>query len=221
LWKLNVQVPAQFAMLESIKKEMEADPENFDTNWDESNPAERAFKLAGKKRYRLTKTLLGSNERSEGTLESMSSSTFKDSKVNALNMIGDLQEPAPVQVKIEHPELTELLAQARVIKSADPKLTALIVAIKHQKHECDAVGKACAQGYSDKLKQSLQALEGLQDKVMGKLAQSAKFDKDKSGDLEAIKGLTADMVILQSELVSYMDAAKINQKKVKTYLAGL
>ena len=31
----------------------------------------------------------------------------------------------------------------------------------------------------------------------------------------------ADMVILQTELVSYMDAAKANQKKVKMYLAGL
>ena len=204
-----------------MKRELETDPDNFDTNWDENNPAEKAFKQAGKKRYRLSKTLLGRNERTEGTLETLTSSTFKDAKTNAMGMITGLEEPQPATIKIEHPELTELLTQSRVIKSAEPKLTALIVAIKHQKHECDALGKSCAQGYSEKLKQSLHCLEGLQDKVMSKLAQSAKFDKDKSDDLDALKALTADMVVLQTELVSYMDAAKANQKKVKSYLAGL
>ena len=51
-----------------------------------------------------------------------------------------------------------------------------------------------------------------------KLLVEQGADKDKSDDLDALKALTADMVILQTELVSYMDAAKANQKKVKRLL---
>lgn len=121
---LNMDPVAQQDTLEAILSELPSDSE-----WDLSVAVQRGYAKAGLKRYKVDHTLLSEFSRTEGIRETQTAGLEKSSKESFLDASG-ASGSGEAKVKLENPAQVALVAQVKVLKSAERVLSNFMASLK-------------------------------------------------------------------------------------------
>lgn len=188
-----------------------------DDNWDLSNPLQAGFKAAGQKRYFLDKDEYDTFTKQD--IKEDKTSTSHESKLKPGDAgIPMLEDATEVKVKLECPEHTELMAQIKILDTAEPKLSKRLQELRTLSFQLKAMNMEEATRKRTDAQEDIKVLENHLDAVLELLCSCKLIAKEKK---EECKAATV-MVIAMIKTASYADdAAKLKIKKYKSIVESL
>lgn len=214
LLHLDCKNPAHEVLLKSVLSELA-----WDTEWDESNSIQRAFKNAGEKRYAICHALLKRSVVTEGHNDSYSSSVDRhgdqSSAVGAIrgsSGSGSGARPESVQFK----KLKE--TTIKNAKTEEAKVPGLLQSIKKLHANFKAKGTEETETRATDINKGLTVLGSVHDSLLCTIAQAQQMD---DGDTDALNKIDDQLVSQTKKMVDAVELAKIMKRKMESYMTSV
>jgi hypothetical protein len=183
--------------------------------WSDDIPVEAGYKGLKLRKYHYYANKLTKGQNVNQYQTSTGSETWKDKQSDALALTAG---SGPV-IKVENPELLELQAKVKVLKSAETRLASTTADFKRKFHECDALNTTEGK----KHKGAAQAVIMTLDNVLGSVLEAAAKASRATADQPAadIKKLAEVCLAAQTAASDALDAAALKKKSIAGYLQSL